>query len=407
MALAFILALSRSVSAVVVDRMAAKVNGEIITLSAVQERVAIYKRELSASGEPSDISDKEIIETTLDSMIDERLQLQEAKKSGLEVDDESVQDALVDILKKNNITESQMKEMLDLEGRSLEQYKTVIRDQIMTTKVVRFHMGKSGKATKKQIKRYYFGRQKDFWTPMQPFVSHILFIVDESAAPLEKQLKKDKADETLSKIRSGRDFAELARKYSEDVSAGTGGEIGIMKKGMFVPEFEEAALRLKPGEVSDVVESGYGYHIIKMDRMVPGRIQPLDEVKSKIEQILEFENKKQRYKRWMDELKKDSMIQITLFEDESLKDGPKRDMILEKARSLDGGPKRRMRARPENHWEEASNVRNQGAVKKLRLKRNEFVKIKNKLVFIKRLRKREKISKEEYRVRKRQLLDLL
>ena len=407
LALGFVLLMTRSVSAKVMDRVIAKVNGEIITLSTVQERVGIYKQQLGASENPPNLSDKEIIEKTLNSIIEERLQLQEAKKSGLEVDDESIKNALKDIMKRNNIDEAQMEAMLEQEGRTMEQYKTVISDQILVTKVVQFHMGKSGKATKKQIKKYYFENQKEFWTPMQPFVRHILFIAEEDATPLEKQLKKDKATEILSKVRAGQDFSELAKKYSEDVSASTGGEIGAMVKGQFVPEFEEVAFKLKPGEVSDIVESRYGYHIIKVDKVIPGKSRPLDEVKTQIEQMLEFKNKKQKYTEWMDELKKDSMIQISLFEDERSKDNPNKDIILEKATSSKSSPKRRVRAQAKNNWEEASNVRNKGTVKKLGLKKNKMVEIKNRLAFIKRLRKHEKITEEEYQDRKQKLLDQL
>ena len=285
---------SHPVLARVVDRVVAKVNGEIITLSAVEERVVIAKQQMNASETGFDLSEKQIIEKTLNSIIEEKLQLQEAKKSGLDVDDESIENAFKDIRKRNNITESQMEELLKQEGRSLEQYKKVIREQILVTKVVQFHIGKSGNVTKRQIKKYYFENQKDYWKSRQPFVRHILLIVDEDADPEEKKLKRIKANEILRQIRAGNDFYKMAKKYSEDVSASSGGEVGLLEKGHFVPEFEEVAFRLKPGEVSDIVKSRYGYHIIKVDRVLPGRAKPIDEVKEKIEQILQFQNKKQK-----------------------------------------------------------------------------------------------------------------
>lgn len=398
---------SHPVFARVVDRVVAKVNGEIITLSAVEERVSIAKQQMSAAETSTDLSDKQLIENTLNAIIEEKLQLQEAKKSGLEVNDETIENAFKDIRKRNNITESQMEEMLKQEGRSLEQYKEVIREQILVTKVVQFYIGKSGNVSNRQIKKYYFENQKDYWESRQPFVRHILFIVDKDAAPEKKKLKRVKANEILRQIRAGKDFYKMAKKYSEDVSASSGGEVGLLKKGHLVREFEEVAFRLKPGEVSDVVESRYGYHIIKVDRVIPGRTKPLNEVKEKIERILQFQNKKQKYQKWMDELKKDAMIQITLFQDNKLMKNPEQDLFLEKALSSQDPPKGRLPRKNKDQWEEASNVKNKKAAKILGLKQNNFKEIKNRLAFVKKLRKNEKISEEEYQARKRKLLDRL
>lgn len=405
--LAFTLLAAQPVWAKVVDRVVAKVNGEIITLSTVEERTSIAKQQLSASGTSSKFSEKEIVEKTLDGIIEEKLQLQEAKKSGLEVDDASIQLALDDIMKRNNITESQMEQMLESEGRSMKQYREVIRDQILVTKVVQFHMGKLANVPPRQIKKYYYEHQKDYWKPRQPFVSHILFIVDESVSPEKKQLKKLKAREIVRQIRAGKDFAEMAKKHSEDVTASSGGEIGLLKKGHLVPEFEKVAFSLKSGEVSDVVESRYGYHIIKVDRVTPGKAQPLDEVKGKIEQVLQFENKQKKYQKWMEELKNHAMIQVTLFQDENLIESPKQDLFLETSKSSQESPKENDSVGSQSQWEEASNVKNDKRGKNSNLNQSHFKEIKNRLTFIKRLRKNEKISEDEYHVRKRKLLDQL
>lgn len=405
--LAFTLLTTQTVFAKVMDRVVAKVNGEIITLSSVEERASIAKQQLAASNSPKEFSEKEIAEKTLDAIIEEKLQLQEAKKAGLGIDDEAVQLALDDIMQRNNITESQMETMLENEGRSMEQYKEVIRNQILVTKVVQFHMGKMGAVSNRQIREYYQRHQKDYWQPRQPFVRHILFIAEESASPEERQLKKIKTREVLRLIRTGSDFAEMAKEYSEDVSASTGGEIGLLKKGHLVPEFEKAALSLKSGEVSDVVESRYGFHIIKVDSVIPGKTRPIREVKGEIEKVLQVENKQKKFQKWMRELKSHAMIQKTLFQDSDKEDGPKRDLVLKKAKFPQASPKTKGRIRKQRQWEEAANVKNNKRGNSLKVKKNKFQEIKNRLAFIKRLRRNEKISEDEYLVRKRKLLDQL
>lgn len=405
--LSFTLLASQPVWGKVVDRVAAKVNGEIITLSTIEERASIAKQQLSASGDSSKFSDKEIAKKTLDGIIEEKLQLQEAKKSGLEVEDASIQLALDDIMKRNNITESQMEEMLESEGRSMTQYKEVIRDQILVTKVVQFYMGKTANASPRQIKKYYYKHQKDFWQPRQPFVRHILFIVDEGASPEKKQLKKLKAREIVRQIRAGKDFSEMAKKYSEDVTASSGGEIGYLNKGQLVPEFEKVALSLKSGEFSDVVESRYGFHIIMVDRVTPGKAQPLDEVKGKIEQVLQLENKQKKYQKWIRELKSNAMIEVTLFQNKNNTDNLEKDLFSKQTKSFQESPKENDSVGKQSQWEEASNVKNDKRRKNSKLKQSHFKEIKNRLAFIKRLRKNEKISEDEYHVRKCKLLDQL
>ncbi len=395
--LGVILLATQPVWARVMDRVVARVNGVIITLSTVQERAAILKQQMEASGNPLKMGDKELITETLNSLIEEKLQLQEAKRAGLAVDEAAVQAALDDILTKNKITLEQMDEMLQLEGRSLELYKDHIRDQILTSKVMQFHMGKSGKVSKKRIKKYYFQHQKDFWEPKKPFVRHILFIVEEGAPGTAKATKREQAAGVLAQIQVGADFSEMAKKHSEDVSASSGGEVGWLSKGHLVPEFEEVAFRLKPGEVSDIVESRYGFHIIKVDKVSPGKAEPLDKVKGKIEQILAFESRQKKYKGWMDDLKKNSMIQITLFKNKDTEENPKKNMALEQEPS----------GAQEEHWEEAANVKKEKSMTGVGLKKKNFQVMERKLAFIKKLREHKKISEKEYQARKQRLLDQL
>lgn len=395
LALGAILLVTQPVWARVVDRVVATVNGEIITLSTVQERAAILKQQLEASGNALEMGDKKLITETLNSIIEEKLQLQEGKRANLEVDEASVRTALDDILRKNNITLDQMEKMLESEGRSLETYKSHIRNQIMTSKVMQFHMGKTGKVSSRQIKKYYFEHQKEFWEPKKPFVRHILFIVEKEAGEEARAIKREQARRVLQQIHSGADFSELAKKYSEDVSANSGGEVGWLTKGHLVPEFENVAFNLKTGEVSDIVESRYGFHIIKVDKVSPGEALPLEKVKDKIEQVLIYEGKQNKYKSWMDGLKKKSMIQITLFQDEDAQETPEKKLELEPSRAQ------------EANWEEASNVKNNSAVKSNGLDKKNFQVMERKLAFIKKLRRHKKITEKEYQARKQRLLDQL
>ena len=120
----------------VFDRVAARVNGEIITLSSIEERVLVLKQKFR--NDLAEIDEKEIFRQALEMIISEKLQLQQAKKMGFEVDDESVEAAVKNIERQNGLQEGQLAELLEAEGSSLETYKNRIRDQIIVSKITKF-----------------------------------------------------------------------------------------------------------------------------------------------------------------------------------------------------------------------------------------------------------------------------
>ena len=146
-------AFDNSLSAETVDRVVANVNGEIITLSSVRDRLMVISKNNNASNNGDQLQlERELMQNALNSIIEERLQVQEAKKSGFVVSEESINKAFDEIKNNNNITDQQFETMLENEGRSLDAYKKVLRDQILASRIIRMHMGKNLEATKKQIK---------------------------------------------------------------------------------------------------------------------------------------------------------------------------------------------------------------------------------------------------------------
>lgn len=129
----------------------------------------------------------------------------------------------------------------------------------------------------------YLANQKSYLLPEAIRVSHILFAVNEDAEKTRDASVKARALKVLTQLRDGTDFAELAREYSEDPGSKlNGGEIRWTEKGKFVPPFEAAAYALKPGEISDLVRTRFGYHIIKLNEKREARQQGFDEVKGSI-----------------------------------------------------------------------------------------------------------------------------
>ncbi|MFQ5444123.1 MAG: peptidylprolyl isomerase, partial [Nitrospinales bacterium] len=318
--LAFCLALLPVLSlsaqaAEVFDRIVAKVNSDIVTLSAVNERANLIKARMQEFPKEERLTEREILQKSLDSIINERLQVQEAKKLEMRVDSDKVLQAIEEIKKRNNLRDEEINRMLKADGLTFDQYKERIGDQILVSKVRNLQMRNRVRIGEKVIKKYYHDHSKEFWTLPKVHARHILFIIDEKIPPELARQKKRKADQLLRRIRRGADFIELAKEYSEDVSASSGGDLGILERGMMVKEFEDAAFKLKAGEVSDIVKTQYGLHIIKVDSVEIGKPKPYDEVKQIIERNLAAKEEKKYFKTWLKELRDAAFLEITLFDD--------------------------------------------------------------------------------------------
>ena len=293
------------------DRVAAKVNSEIITMSSIEERAMVLKQKFR--NKSATIDEKDILRQALETIINEKLQLQQAKKMGMEVDDGSVEAAVKNIEKQNGLQDGQLGEMLEAEGITLESYKNRIRDQIIVSKITKFELGNRLNISDRRIAKYYYDHQKEFWESGKAKVRHILILFEKESSIKIKKEKYRVIKKILSEIKNGMDFSEAAKIYSEDVSASSGGDVGFVEKGKMAPEFEKAVYSLSEGEISGIVETGYGFHIIKVDEVHKGRTIPLNKVRDKIQGILVGRKEKSAYENWIKELKDSAFIEISLF----------------------------------------------------------------------------------------------
>ena len=387
------------------DRVVAKVNNEIITLSNVQERVEILKQK--AQNKPTIADENKLLRDAIEMMIAEKLQLQEGKKMGFEIEDSAVEDALKNIEKNNGLEEGQLETMLESEGKSIESYKNHIRDQILVSKVTRFELGSRIKVGDRNIQKYYYENQKEFWKDSQYKARHILIMLEKNSPPEKKKECYKLINKVLSEINNGKDFALAAKEYSEDVSANSGGLVGYIEKGEMVSEFEEAVFGLKEGEISGVVETEFGFHLIKVDEIQPGMTLPLKEVKDKIYKILSVEKQKLAYKDWMKELKESAFIEILLFED--VKINKKASSTIDKHKEdkiKDNFGNREKKEKLEKRWVEMYKSVEKSKYRTSGKSISAFQTLEERLAVIKKLRSQEKISEVEYQERKQKLLEI-
>jgi len=165
------------------------------------------------------------------------------------------------------------------------------------------------KVTEEESKAYYNENAAMFTQPEQVRASHILVKVDPKADEATKQAARKKIEDVQAKLKNGGDFAELAKQYSEGPSNVKGGDLGYFQHGQMVKPFEEVAFATMPGEVSDIVETNFGYHLIKVTDKKPETKTSYDEVKDKLDEYLKREKEQKEVLKYAEELRAKAKVE--------------------------------------------------------------------------------------------------
>jgi len=192
-----------------------------------------------------------------------------------------------------------------------DKLKELVRGDIMINTIITTDVMDKIEVTAKELQDFYDVRKEEMKEPEQVKARHILFKVDAEADEGAKKAKLKEAESLLKTARKGKvEFAELAKEYSEGPSASNGGDLGYFAKGRMVPSFETAAFALKPGGISDVVETQFGYHIIKVEEKRPARDIPFDDVKDAIRENIKLQRGNGEIEKWIDKLRGEATIEL-------------------------------------------------------------------------------------------------
>jgi peptidyl-prolyl cis-trans isomerase SurA len=298
--------------AMVIDRIVAKVNGEIITLSQVQEEgyPLLAKLQQEFQGEELRTRQQKVEQEVLEHLIDRTLQVQQARKLGFSVSEQELQTALQDILRQNNLTEEELKKILEEEDIDFGEYLHQIEAQILTSRLLNMEVRSKVRVEAREIEEYYQSHFTQYGDTLQFRVRHILFRASANGNHGTLDAARKNAQMVWEKIQAGEDFATLARRYSQDPSAGNGGDLGLLTKGEMLPAFEEAVVRLAVGAVSEPIQTKHGFHIIRVEEQKRGERNPLEAVRTEIEKVLINKKMQERYREWMQELRREAFIEF-------------------------------------------------------------------------------------------------
>jgi peptidyl-prolyl cis-trans isomerase SurA len=272
-----------------VDRVAAIVNTDVITLSEVEKRAApeLARVDQETTGPERAQKRAQALRKTLDTMIDEKLVDNELKDLKVSIGDKEVDAAIDEVKKSYNLTDDQLSQAVAREGYTLTEYREQMRKQIGRYKLIAEKVRKNVKVSDADVQTEYDRMTRSEGEDYEVHIRHILINVARNATQAEVEQARRKAVAIAAEAREpGVDFAALAKKRSEGSSSSDGGDLGFFKRGTMVPEFERVAFGLKTGEVSEPVRTQFGWHVLKLEEIRKLGMKPLAEVRPEIEDRL-------------------------------------------------------------------------------------------------------------------------
>lgn len=307
-----LLILPLAAGAEIVNGIAATVNDEVITNRELDREYARAVSEVEKrSGAPSAEAAKALRKEVLNSLINRKLINDKIRELKIVISEEEVRQAIEEIKKQNNLSQEGLVAALLSQGTTFDQYKAQMKEQLERLRLMSQEVKAKIQVSEAEVREYYDKNQALYSELPSYRARHIFFKVPEKASSDEIKKIMKKAMEVIAEARSTSDFAALAKKYSDDPNAAKdGGDLGTFKKGDMLPEIENAVIGMKPGEVSDIVSTPAGFHIIKLEEKIPAKVKPFETVKAAIDDLLYRKKSEERFNQWVDELRKNAAVDI-------------------------------------------------------------------------------------------------
>ena len=296
----------------VVDRVICVVNNDAITQYELDEAELYYlaeTREQMTDGEAR----KSLRARLLQTLIENRIQLQQAEREKVVIEDAELAENVADIMKKLKAKDDkEFEEIIKSQGLTIEGVRKRLREQLMVQRVIRRKVALRISVTEQEIDKYLVDNREKLETGLTFTPRHILVVPDPNKGEEGWLEARKKAEDVYALLLEGQDFGELAKKFSEDPSGKDGGGLGNIKRGELAPDIEEAILRLQPGEVSTPFRSQVGYHLFKLDSRETLSGDSLVQVRSQVRDILYRQKYDARLKDWLVEIKQRAIIDVRM-----------------------------------------------------------------------------------------------
>lgn len=246
-----------------IDRIVAVVNDDVIVHSELRARMKSVVEQLQKSGVPTppeDVLEKQVLEQ----LILDRLQLQIAAETGIRVDDETLNRQIADIARQNNLSLREFRDILERDGYDFGAFREEIRNELIKSRVQQRQVQDRVQVTPRDIDNYLATQAKQGGDNPDYRVGHILVAVPDGASPEQLAAARAEAEDIAARLKDGANFGHIAAAESDGRQALEGGDLGWRKAGELPTLFEEVVPKLEKGEVSDIIRSSSGFHLVKL-----------------------------------------------------------------------------------------------------------------------------------------------
>jgi len=289
-------------------QVVAEVNGEKITKAELDKRIepmkALYKSQfgMDFSKEEAQETLKKLEKGVLEQMVTEKLILQEANKRKIKVDKQEIDRQIDGLVQARFPSRQAFDEFMKKQGFTLADLQQELKSQLIADKLAKEVIaGAKAEVSDKEAEDYFQAHQDQYNVPELVKARHIL-VKD-----------KKQAEEILRELKSGGDFVQLAKKYTQDPgSKESGGDLGYFSRGQMVPPFEKAAFSLQIGEISSIIQTDYGYHIIKVEDHKKEQIFQFEQVREEVKKELAENKKKDAWMKFLEDLRSQGKIKMSL-----------------------------------------------------------------------------------------------
>jgi peptidyl-prolyl cis-trans isomerase C len=296
------------------ENQVAVVDGAIITKAELDREVNRVKQRLMNTGKPGiDSQLSRLRNQVLDQLISRELLYQESQRKGITVSEAKINEKL-EAMKGNFPSEADFDNILKEAHLSEVQIKSQIERSLAIDEFITAMFVEKVTLSEQEVKAYYESNPESFKQPEQVRASHILI----KAGPQENSSTRPSArmeiEEIQQKLRNGENFASLAKEFSQCPSGSKGGDLGYFSRGQMAKPFEEAAFALGPGEISDIVETKFGYHLIKVKDKRAETDMAFDDIKDGLKRYLSQQKVQKELVQYVEELKEQVAIERYLPE---------------------------------------------------------------------------------------------
>jgi peptidyl-prolyl cis-trans isomerase SurA len=298
----------------VIEEIVARVNNDVISLSDFQKADAALRQEIGqscqgCSPEKLEAEYKDRSKTLLRDLIDQQLLIQRGKDMGLSVETEVIK-RLDDVRKQNGMASlEELEKAVEGEGLTWEDYKSQIRNSLLTQEVIRKEVGSRINIGQEEVKQYYDQHKEEFNRPELVVLADI-FLSTEGRSPEEAEAVYHKAEDLHNRVARGEEFSELAKRYSEGPTAKEGGALGTYERGQLSKQIEDVVFKMNKDQLTDIIQTKTGYEILKVLDHYQAGLQPMDKVQNEIMNRIYLQKMQPNLRDFLAQLREESYVTV-------------------------------------------------------------------------------------------------